>query len=96
MAYVTSNPPALVTQGGIGNQSAAAWNYSTTDAFTAVRVDGYVTNAKALGMKAGDRVNVTKTDATPPITQLMVVASINVNGSGDLTDGTALGGADTD
>ena len=95
MPYATSNPPALVEQGGIGNQSAAEWNYSTTDALTAVQVTGYVTNAKSLGMKAGDRVKVVKTDAVPPITQVMVVASITAAGAADLTDGTALGGANT-
>lgn len=95
MAYSTSNPPRLIDQ-DIGNQGPANWRMTGTDAVTTVRVTGYITNAKALGMKVGDGITYTKTDATPMTKQLMTVAAINVNGSADLTDGTAVTVTNTD
>lgn len=88
MAYSTSNPPMLVTRaiGGRGQE----WKYESTDAATAVDANGYITNAKALGMKVNDVVRVTDTDATPPVTTNHTVVAINANGSADLSnsDGT--------
>jgi hypothetical protein len=63
------------------------WDYSSTDAGSAVDASGYITNAKALGMKVGDIVRVTDTDASPVIVTLHRVVAINTNGSADLTDG---------
>ena len=56
MAYSTSNPPSLLGDriGGGG----AVWNYTSTDAATDVAAAGYFSNGEALGMKAGDQVNV--------------------------------------
>jgi hypothetical protein len=88
MPYSTSNPPRLVlpsftnVSGEIGT-----WDYSSTDAGSAVDASGYITNAKALGMKVGDIVRVTDTDASPVIVTLHRVVAINTNGSADLTDG---------
>lgn len=90
MAYSTSNPPRLVlpsftnVSGEIGT-----WDYSSTDAATSVDASGYITNARALGMKAGDLVRVTDTDASPVIVTLHRVVAINTDGSADLTDGTS-------
>ncbi len=95
MAYSTTNPPALVTQ-GIMNVSTAFWIYASTDAATVVRVTGYISNAKALGMKAGDIVFAIDTDASPLTMQVMIVSAITAAGAADLSDGTAVTGTNTD
>jgi len=94
MAYDLLNPPALLTQ-GIGGHDRR-WSYRSVDAITLVRVDGYFTNAEALGMQAGDLVEVVDTDATPIARTLSQVATINADGSADLTDGTAIDLTNTD
>ncbi|NDG18446.1 MAG: hypothetical protein EB117_09260 [Betaproteobacteria bacterium] len=87
MAYSTSNPPRLVNPSFTNvSGEVGMWDYSSTDAATLARVSGYITNAKALGMKAGDLVRVTDTDASPVIVTLHRVVAINTNGSADLTD----------
>lgn len=98
MAYSTSNPPRLVlpsftnVSGEIG-----VWDYSSTDAGTSVDASGYITNASALGMKVGDLVRVTDTDASPVIITQHRVVAINANGSADLGDGNAfIVGTNTD
>lgn len=95
MAYSTSNPPFLLAQNIGGGKKL--WGYASTDAATAVRVAGYITNAKLLGMKAGDLVWMIDTDASPIAAQLMTVASVNATtGVADLTDGTAVTATNTD
>lgn len=94
MAYSTSAPPARFTTGDVGNKYPTLWIYDSTDALTAVRVTGYFTNAKSLGMKKGDVVLVTN-QATPTAAFVPVIA-INANGSADLSDGTALTVTNTD
>lgn len=95
MAYSTSNPPALHSQavGGFYRK----WVYKSTDAPAVVRVIGYITNARDLGMKVGDLVEVIDTDAAPISLQLMIVSAINATtGAGDLSDGTAVTATNTD
>ena len=94
MAYNTANPPALISQGvgGFFRQ----WVYKSTDAATVVRVTGYITNAKDLGMKVGDIVTAIDTDASPVAAQIMLVSVINANGSADLSDGVAITATNTD
>ena len=90
MAYSTSNPPRLTVPsftnvtGEIGR-----WDYDSTDAAATVDASGYITNAKALGMKVGDIVAVIDSDASPVIVTNHRVVAINTNGSADLTDGNA-------
>ncbi len=95
MPYSTSNPPRLCEQ-DIGNQGPAFWTFTGTDTAAQVRVSGYITNARALGMKAGDVVRYTNTSTTPFSIQTMSVASITAAGAADLTDGTALTVTNTD
>ena len=94
MAYSVDNPPALITQNIGGGHKL--WSYKSTDAATAVRVDGYITNARDLGMSVGDLVMVVDTDASPIAMQMMLVTVINANGSGDLSDGLAVTATNTD
>jgi len=94
MAYATSNPPNCVSQGIGGGRKL--WIYASTDAATVVRVTGYITNAQSLGMLAGDIVIQIDTDASPIASQIMIMSVINSNGSGDLSDGTAIVATNTD
>ena len=92
MAYSTSNPPILVSE-GIGGKSSM-WQYSHTDAIATVNTTGYITNGDALGMKVNDVVIVT--DTATPTTSLCVVADVTTGGQADLTDGTAISRTDSD
>lgn len=91
MAYVTTNPPMLVSKGigGKGNY----WKYESTDTAADVDADGYITNGEALGMKVGDEVAVRDTDASPTITTRHTVVAVNANGSVDLSNAD---GSDSD
>ena len=94
MAYSTANPPALVSQtiGGTHKE----WIYQSTDPVTAVRVAGYFTNGWQLGLRKGDTVKVTDTDASPITTQICIVTSATEAAGVDLSDGTAITATDTD
>lgn len=93
MAYSTSNPPFLIAEGVQGTGSL--WMYRSTDAATAVRVSGYITNGWDLGMRAGDLVMMVDTDATPIASQIMIVTSATASAV-DLSDGVAVTATDTD
>ncbi len=86
MAYVTTNPPALIAQGiGGGNR---LWAYSSTDAGTAVDAAGYITNARNLGMVAGDGIFVVDNDASPVEGAIAFINVVSSTGA-DMTNGTA-------
>ncbi len=97
MAYATSNPPSLVSVGPLTG-SGKRWVYKSTDAASVVRVAGYITNAKGLGMSVGDIVEVHDTDASPYIVTTHVVSAINATtGAADLSDtGSTLGSTNSD
>ena len=62
MAYATTNPPQLlVPRIGGGN---ALWIYVHTDVHTDVDAADYFSNGYDLGMRVGDIVFVSKSDAT--------------------------------
>lgn len=101
MSYSTSNPPVLITQGLMGSaadgsRGSALWVLAGTDATTDVDASGYITNARDLGLKKGDTVIYTKTDASPISVNSMVVAAINTNGSADLEAAVTWSGANSD
>ena len=87
MAYVTSNPPALVHQ-MVGKNGGSTWVYDSADVATAVRVDGYITDGEDLGMKVGDVVHQRDTTGAT-VAHDYVVMAVNADGSVDLSDGTA-------
>lgn len=95
MAYATSNPPKCVVS-GFNDQIANVWHYESTDAAAVVDTAAYISNAQDLGMKVGDVVFVRDTDASPSVTTLHTVASIDANGAADLLDAGATIGTDTD
>jgi hypothetical protein len=93
MAYSTSAPPALISQGiGGGYQN---WAYSSTDAGSAVDAANYFTNASSLGMQAGAVVRVLDSDASPLANTLHTVNSVASTGA-NLTDGVAITATNTD
>ena len=62
MAYATTNPPRLLVprMGG----GTALWAYTHTDIHTDVDAADYFSDGHALGMRVGDIVLVSKSDAT--------------------------------
>lgn len=93
MAYSTSNPPMLISSGLGGGFNL--WAYKSTDAASAVRVSGYITDGYDLGMRAGDILMMVDTDASPIAAQMMIVTSATATAV-DLSDGTAITATDTD
>jgi hypothetical protein len=94
MAYVTTNPPKLLTQ-GVGGAGPSIWSYSSTDAAATVDAANYITNGGSLGMKVGDLVFVVDTDASPVITTLHQVSATG-DGTTDLNDLTTITQTDSD
>ena len=92
MAYDRANPPRLhhETPGGSGWRQ---FDYRNTDTVATVRAAGYITNARQLGMRVGDRLTYIKTDDNTQ--QEMIVVAIATNGSADLSDGTAISATNT-
>lgn len=78
MAYVTTNPPNMVTQ-SIG-AAPALWLYASEDIHTDVDAANYFTNGKDLGMRVNDVVIVIKTTATIGAT-LHVVTEVSADGA---------------
>ena len=93
MAYSTSNPPRMMVP-GVGTETASWWSYYSTDAATVVRVTGYITDGDDLGMKVGDLVFQSSSDAT--VAHIYTVVSVAAGGAADLSDGTAIDATDTD
>ena len=95
--YSTSAPPKCITP-AVSGDGPSIWSYDSVDAASVVRVSGYITNAKKLGMKVGDIVYVTDTDASPRITTTHIVAAISATtGAADLSDtGATVGSTNSD
>lgn len=93
MAYATTNPPALISQ-GIGG-FFRLWIYKSTDAATAVDTANYFSNGYTLGMRQGDLVMTVKTDASPISMQMHIVTTATASGV-NLSDGTAITATNTD
>lgn len=92
MAYETSNPPQLITQ-GIGNRGIAIWDYTDDDPDTTVRVSGYITNGGDLGMKVGDLVIHHDLSAVLLNAYRVVSVSATAPGAVDLSNASVLGSA---
>lgn len=95
MPYSTSAPPVLLV-GTLNNNGPKLWSYRSIDAATDVDASGYITNARDLGMTAGDIVFSLKTDASPLSCQIHIVTAINANGSADLSNGLAITATNSD
>lgn len=88
MAYVTTNPPRMITAGAIGGANNI-WMYVSTDAAATVDTLNYFTNGYSLGMRIGDQVIVINT--TSKITTWHYVAAGAADGAMDVADGTIIG-----
>ncbi len=97
MTYSTSAPPKCILP-AFGGQGPSLWSYDSTDTASAVDASGYITNGGSLGMKVGDLVFVTDTDASPRIMTSHIVATVSATypGAVDLSDGVTLGSTNTD
>ena len=95
MAYAVTNPPKLLVS-ALAGTGASLWTYSSTDGATDVDASGYITNAKGLGMRAGDIVFVLDSNASPLAQTIHVVSAINANGSADLSTGVDVGSTNGD
>ena len=97
MAYSTSTPPKLIVQ-AVGGTGPNLWTYQNTDADTVVRVSGYITNGGNLGMKAGDIVFYTDTDAVPIANFMFNVTTVSATAPGavDLSNATAVTATNSD
>lgn len=78
MAYATTNPPALL-QDRIGG-GGAVWSYKSTDTIATVLAANYFTNGEALGLKAGDQVNII-VDATNTLMYPCYVSAVTSSGA---------------
>lgn len=92
MAYSTSNPPVLMSQ-GVGGYHRE-WVYRSADASTDVDGAGYFSNGWDLGMRVGDSVRLV--NPTTGATQIMFVNSASATGGVDLANGTAITATDSD
>ena len=94
MAYDTANPPRLFAS-CIGGTGVQLWTYRSTDAAATVDAANYFTNGGSLGLRVGDLMFVTDTDASPVITTMH---QVNATGDGttDLNDLTTITQTDSD
>lgn len=87
MAYSTSNPPALISQGVARgtNQEVRIFQYADGDDLGTITASGYISNAYELGMKDGDKVICY--DSTNDITnECQVVAHTKGTAAGATTN----------
>lgn len=81
MAYVTTNPPKLITpRMGGADGAPALWGYASEDVHTDVDAANYFSNGLDLGMKVNDVVFVVKTTATIGVT-IHVVTEVSADGA---------------
>jgi hypothetical protein len=95
MAYDTANPPSLLLSGIGSSSSPQVWWYRSTDAATAVDAANYFTNGGSLGLRVGDLIYVTDTDASPVITTMHQVSATG-DGTTDVNDLTTITQTDSD
>lgn len=94
MAYDTASPPRLLLS-GFGSSGIQLWDYRSTDAAADVDAANYITNGGDLGMRVGDIVYVTDTNASPVIVTIHQVSATG-NGTTDLNDLTTVTQTDSD
>jgi hypothetical protein len=91
MSYSTSGLNLLV--GGLTGEAISLWTYKSTDNAAAVDASGYISDAKARGLKVGDIVWVQDTDDAALLTSSHVVVTVNATtGVADLSNGVTIGG----
>lgn len=71
MAYDQNNLARIA--GGL--HGPGLWVYFSTDDFATVKASGYISNAYAMGVRAGDPIFVIDSDASPPTVTLAAIAT---------------------
>lgn len=81
MAYATTNPPALISQGIARgtNKESRIWQYSSADSFALVSASGYFTNGYSLGIRSGDIINQIDNDGVVFNTLLVTADSASAS-----------------
>jgi hypothetical protein len=92
MAYSTSAPPMLVSQ-GIGGYGKLWFYVTAADAAGAIDANDFITNGSALGLSVSDTFIVV--DTATPLTTMHRVESVTAGGAADLALGTTVGSATT-
>lgn len=87
MAYVTTNPPHLTTEGPLTG-AGQVWSYSSADAAATVAGANYFSDGASRGMKVNDIVNVIDT-ASALVTAHRVTALSGT--AADVGTGTVIG-----
>lgn len=96
MAYNSALFKCLVPS--FNNLGPSLWTYETTDGAADVNTAGYFSNAQTFGVKVGDLVIVTDTDASPVTTTIHRFMDLSTsNKSADVDNGDTLTtGTDSD
>lgn len=93
MAYLTNTTPPRLTLQAISEQTAREWHMEGTDPVATVKVNGYITNGGAYGMKVNDTLVYTDTNLN--IVSRLRVASVSSTypGAVDLGEPTTMAAA---
>lgn len=77
MAYDQNNLKRVAGGYSVGLTTGgnSIWMYASTDDFATVKASGYISNAYAMGVRAGDMVIITDTDASPPTQTIATIAT---------------------
>lgn len=75
MAYDKNNLARFAGDFIGGVNASSWWSYRSTDDFATVKASGYISNAYEMGMRAGDLIVVTDTDASPPTVTIAAIAT---------------------
>lgn len=97
MAYADFAKPKLLV-GSFSNAGLSVWTYESTYQASDLDAPYLISDAGDLGMKAGDVILATDTDASPPLVSSHRVVSITRNatypyGAATLSVGVSLSGA---
>ncbi len=95
MAGYASSTLNLILNGGIGASAPSIWTHTSTDAASVAQVTGYITDGGSRGMKVGDIVFHTDSDASPPLMSMLTVVTVSATypGAVDLANPVTLSGA---
>ena len=94
MAYDTSNPPVLQTQGGLDGALPRRWSYSSTNLSTAiVDTTGYFSDGYQRGMRVNDLIEITQSDGTTITVVTHRVKTASSSGPVTVGGGTTIGAA---
>jgi len=83
MAYATSNPPRLISQ-GVGASTGSLWHYTDGDTIATVAGSGYFTNGDDLGMEVNDTIVIT--DETNADVAIGIVTAVTAGGAATVSD----------